>query len=220
MTRLLALGAVAGPILFTAAWVILGAVSPGYTLWDIHIAPYAWVSQPISGLGLGVTGPFMNAAFVVSGLLLLAGVVGIVASIPELGSRARWGSAALLSLSPLGCMADGVFTLESFFPHFIGYLVAIGSTVVSFLVFGLVIRRLPRWRGIGNALLLASPLTLALFIVAQVTFDPVAAGANIGVAGLTERIVVTEVFLWFVALGWVARRSSDVAQPAVLRVAA
>jgi len=44
--------------------------------------------------------------------------------------------------------------------------------------------------------------------------------ACIGVAGLTERIVVTEVFLWFVALGWVARRSSDVAQPAVLPAAA
>ncbi len=218
--RELTVGAIAGPILFTAAWAILGVASPGYTLWDIRIAPYSAVSQPISGLGLGVTGPLMNAAFVLSGLLLLAGAVGIVASIPELGSRARWGSAALLALSPIGCIADGIFTLESFFPHFIAYLVAIGSTVVSFFVFGLVIRRLPRWRGMGNALLVASPLTLVLLIVAQATFDPIAAGANIGVAGLTERIVVTEVFLWFVALGWSARRFSDRAQRAALWIAA
>ena len=220
MNKVLTLGAIAGPILFTAAWAILGVVSPGYTLWDIHIAPYSAVSQPISGLGLGPTGPFMNSAFVLSGLLLLGGVVGIVGSIPELGPRARWGSAALLALSPLGCIADGIFTLESFLPHFIGYLVAIGSTVVSFFVFGLVIRRLPRWRGIGNALLVASPLTLVLMVVAQLTFDPIAAGANLGIAGLTERIAVTEVFLWFAALGWAARRSFEVAQRAVLRVAA
>lgn len=220
MKRILALGAIAGPILFTAAWIILGVVSPGYTLWDIHIAPYSAVSQPISGLGLGPTGPLMNSAFVLSGLLLLAGVVGIVASIPELGQRARWGSGALLALSPLGCITDGMFTLESFLPHFIGYLVAIGSTVVSFFVFGLVIRRLPRWRAVGNGLLVASPLTFVLMVVAQLTFDPVAAGVNTGIAGLTERIAVTEVFVWFVALGWAARRSFDVVQRAVLRVAA
>ena len=88
MNKVLTLGAIAGPILFTAAWAILGVVSPGYTLWDIHIAPYSAVSQPISGLGLGPTGPFMNSAFVLSSLLLLGGVVGIVGSIPELGPRA------------------------------------------------------------------------------------------------------------------------------------
>ena len=220
MRRALSLGAIAGPILFTAGWAILGLVSPGYTLWDLHVAPYSAVSQPISGLGLGVTGPFMNATFVLSGLLLLAGIVGIVASIPELGARARWGSAALLALSPLGCMADGIFTLESFFPHFLAYLVAVGSTVVSFFVFGLLIRRLPRWRGMGNALLVASPLTLVLLVVAQVTFDPTAAGANMGIAGLTERIVVTEVFGWFVALGYSALGFSDAADSESLRAAA
>jgi len=220
VTKTLTLGAIAGPILFTAAWLVLGVASPGYTLWEIHIAPYSAVSQPISGLGLGPTGPFMNAAFVLSGLLLLAGVIGIVRSIPELGSRTRLACAALLALSPLGCITDGTFTLESFFPHFIGYLVAIGSTVVSFLVFGLAIRRLPRWRAVGNALLIASPLTLLLLIVAQVTFDPTAAGANVGIAGITERIVVTEVFVWFAALGLSARRSSVGAKSGALRAAA
>jgi len=112
------------------------------------------------------------------------------------------------------------FSVESFFPHFIAFLVAIGSTVVSFLAFGLLIRRRPQWRGMGNTLLIASPLTLVLLIVAQMTFDPIAAGANIGVAGLTQRVAVTEVFLWFLALAWVARRSSDRAQRAALRIAA
>src|SRR5690242_15877093 len=77
MARWLALGAVIGPTLFTLAWLVLGYISPGYTAWGIRVAPYSPISQPISGLGLGPTGPFMNAAFVVNGLLLLAGVLGV-----------------------------------------------------------------------------------------------------------------------------------------------
>src|SRR2546425_1876540 len=83
-TRWLALGAVAGPVLFTLAWFILGFLSPGYSIFGTVIAPYSPISQPISGLGMGPTGPFMNAAFVLGGLLLLAGVVGTFQCIREM----------------------------------------------------------------------------------------------------------------------------------------
>src|SRR5215471_21369674 len=73
----LALGAVVGPLLFTLAWLVLGAVSPGYTAFGVSIAPYSPIAQPISGLGMGVTAPYMNAAFVLSGLAMFIGVVGI-----------------------------------------------------------------------------------------------------------------------------------------------
>jgi hypothetical protein len=63
-TRLLSAGAIAGPVLFTVAWLLLGFVSPGYTMFDIRIEEYSAISQPISGLGMGVTAPYMNAAFV------------------------------------------------------------------------------------------------------------------------------------------------------------
>src|SRR5918998_6019931 len=76
-TRWLALGAVAGPAVFTLAWFILGFLSPGYTIFGTKIAPYSPISQPISGLGMGPTAPFMNAAFVLSGILLMAGVIGV-----------------------------------------------------------------------------------------------------------------------------------------------
>src|SRR6266702_4872373 len=101
-TRWLALGAIAGPVLFTLAWVVLGFLSPGYTAWGTRIAPYSPISQGISGLGLGITAPFMNTAFVFSGLLILAGVVGIVEGIREMGVLARWSCTVLLALSPLG----------------------------------------------------------------------------------------------------------------------
>jgi hypothetical protein len=79
--RWLALGAVASPILFTLTWIVLGFVSPGYTLFGTRIAPYSPVSQPISGLGLGDTAPFMNGAFILGGLLLFAGVMGVFQTI-------------------------------------------------------------------------------------------------------------------------------------------
>jgi hypothetical protein len=76
-TRWLGLGALAGPALFTLAWFVLGFLSPGYTIFGTEIASYSPIIQPISGLGLGPTAPFMNSAFVLSGILLMAGVIGV-----------------------------------------------------------------------------------------------------------------------------------------------
>ncbi len=205
-TRWLALGAVAGPVLFTLAWVVLGFLSPGYTAWGTRIAPYSPISQGISGLGLGITAPFMNTAFVFSGLLILAGVVGIFQGIREMGALARWSCTVLLALSPLGMAVDGIFTLESFLPHMVGFLLAAASPVLSFVVVGLLLRRVPSFRRFGNWLLLGSPMTLALVVLYFLTFSPTVAGTQTGVAGLTERILVVEVLAWFVAMGWLAFR--------------
>jgi len=205
-TRWLALGAIAGPVLFTLAWVILGALSPGYTAWGTRIAPYSPISQPISGLGLGPTAPFMNAAFVLSGLLMLVGVIGIFQNIGEMGTLARWICTVLLALSPLGMIVDGFFTLESILPHTAGFLLGCGTPVLSFAVVGLLLRRTESWRRFGTWLVLGSPLTLALLVLYFLTFSPTIAGMQTGVAGLTERMLVVEVFAWFVALGALAFR--------------
>jgi len=206
--RWLALGAVAGPVLFTLAWFVLGFLSPGYTLFGTRIAPYSPISQPISGLGLGPTAPFMNAAFVLSGLLIMAGVVGIFQGIREIGAVARWSCTALLALSGVGSVVVGIFTLESFFIHFVGVLLAVATPVLSFLVSGLVLRRAARWRRFGGWLLLGSPLTLVLLVLFFATFNPTAAGANLGVSGLTQRILAIEVLAWYAAMGWLAFRGS------------
>ena len=49
--------------------------------------------------------------------------------------------------------------------------------MLSFLVTGLLLRRVPRWRRFGSGLLLGSPLTLALLVLYFLTFSPTAAGA-------------------------------------------
>jgi hypothetical protein len=208
-TRWLALGAVAGPALFTLAWFVLGFLSPGFTIFGTLIAPYSPISQPISGLGLGSTAAFMNTAFVLSGILLMAGVIGVFQT-PTIrtssGPALRWACAALLALSPLGLMVAGSFTLEEPLPHLIGFLLATGIPVLSFLVAGFFLRGIPRWRRLGTWLLLGSPLTLVLVVLFFLTFDQAATVAGQGVAGLTQRILALEVLAWFVAMGWLGFR--------------
>jgi hypothetical protein len=207
--RRMAVGAVAGPILFTLAWFVLGFLSPGFTVFGTEIAPYSPVSAGISGLGLGRTAPFMNTAFVLSGLLLGVGVYGTFQGIREMSPAARWWCTGLLWLVPLGSIVDGIFTLESFLPHLVGAGLGFATPVLSFLVTGLLLRRIPRWRRFANRLILGSPLTLALVILYFATFSPTAEGAKTGIAGLTERILAVEVLAWFVAMGWLAIRRPE-----------
>jgi hypothetical membrane protein len=167
----LALATVAGPLVFAATWFVLGFMSPGYTLFGAHIAPYSPMTQPISGLGLGITGPYMNAAFVVCGLLIVVGVLGVFQAIPNMGSRARRTCTVALALSGVGAVMDGIFTLESMLLHFVGFLLAI-TPIVGFLVVGLHLRRVEGWRRFGTWLLSASPLTLTLTVLFFATLRP------------------------------------------------
>jgi hypothetical protein len=213
MARWLALCAIVGPVLLTLAWAILGFLSPGYTLWGKNIAPYSPVSQPISGLGLGLTAPFMNTAFVLNGLLTIVGVISIFQTI-KTSSRVgvRRACTVLLILSPLGSLIDGIFTLQSsgFIHLFVGFLLGCLTPVVSFLVTGLFFRHLPNFRLFGTWLLLGSPLTLVLVIIFFLTFNAIASGNNQGVAGLTERILILETQFWYVVMGLLAfRRSAE-----------
>lgn len=203
--RTLALGTIAGPVLMTVSWVVLGFLSPGYTMWGTRIAPYSALSQPVSGLGLGPTGPYMNFAFIVSGLLIVVGVVAVFQSVPDLSPRIRLASTVLLALPGLGSIVDGLFTLEHFFLHFLGFALAL-TTVVTFPITGWWLRRVQAWRTLGTGLILAGPATLALAILYFATFTPTIEGVQTGIAGLTERLLILELLAWYIALGWRAFR--------------
>lgn len=197
----LALLAPAGAALFTLAWLSLGFLSPGYRLFDMVISGYSPVSQPISGLGLGVTGPWMNGAFIVCGVLVGTGLFFASLTWPRTGRpRTQRAAAALMAASGAGISLCGVFNLESVLPHLIGFLLAVGSPALGFVLAGVVLRAadplLSRW------LLAAGPLTLALLVVFMVTFDPMAASANVGFAGLTQRALVTLTLFTSVLLGY------------------
>jgi hypothetical membrane protein len=213
--RWLPLGAVAGPVLFTAGWVLLGAISPGYTVAGTWISPYSAITQPISGLGLGETGPYMNSVFIICGVLLLAGVIGVVLALPPGGRRVtRIASSILLALSPVGLIIIGLFTLDSPAMHLLGAMLILATPVISFLITGLHLRDLPGWHRFGNKLLVAAPLTLVLFVLYTVSFDQVAVAEGHGVAGLTQRLLFVDILTWFAAMGWLAFRRTSSATPA------
>lgn len=212
-TRWLALCAVVGPLLFTVAWFILGFLTPGYVLFGTYISPYSAISQPVSGLSLGVTGPFMNGAFIVSGVLVIAGVIGIVAPLDELGTFKRSCCAVLLALPGAGSIVDGLFTLESMLLHLVGFLLVL-TPIIGFPVTGLMLRSIPGWRRFGTRLTFGGPITLILAGVFFASFDPEASGRGAGFAGLAQRALLIEIHVWYVALGWAAfrRPAADVAQ--------
>lgn len=115
------------------------------------ISPYSPITQPISGLGLGETGPYMNSIFVLSGMLLLAGVIGVILSLPA-GRRpiVRVVSLILLALSPVGLIIIGFFTLDDPVMHLFGAMLILATPVISFLVTGLQVRRLPGWQRVAG----------------------------------------------------------------------
>lgn len=204
--RVLALGAAAGPVLFTLSWLVLGFVSPGYTLYGHRFTSYEPISQPISGLGMGTTAPYMNTAFVATGLMLTVGVVAAFRTFPPDRPALRRWSVGLLAATGIGQVICGIFDLQSTMPHSLGFFLAAGTPVVGFLVAGRYLRHVAGWRRLGTGLLLASPLTLVLLIGFFATFQPTADGAEHGIAGLVQRLLILEIHAWFVAIGWLAYR--------------
>jgi hypothetical membrane protein len=203
-SRLLTLGAAVGPALFTLTWLVLGFVSPGYTLFGHHFTDYSPVSQPISGLGMGATAPYMNTAFVITGLMLIVGVMAVFGTLPPDRPALRRWSAALLTCTGAGQILCGIFTFEAVMPHTLGFALAAGTPVIAFLIAGHYLRGIPQWRRFGTWLLLGSPLTLILLVTFFATFEPTIDGAEHGIAGLVQRLLVLQILGWFVAMGTLA----------------
>lgn len=202
----LALGCVIGPALFTIAWFVLGFVSPGYEVGGDWISPFSAITQPISGLGMGETAPYMNAAFILSGLITIVGVAGTMTTVAPLRPAAATRCGALLALSPLGLVVAGMFTLDAPTPHFIGFFLVAATPAVSFPVAGAYFRAIPRWRRFGTWLLAAGPVALLFMTGYVISFDEATTAANEGVAGLTSRLLGLAVHVWYVAMGWRAFR--------------
>ena len=187
-----------GPITFTAGWLVLGWLSPGfYTVGGTRLAPYSAVTQQISRLGVGPTAPFMNSIFVVSGILTLIGVFGIIGSQPRGAHRLRM-LLVLLALPAIGSMMDGIFTLRYELMHTVGFALALTS-MVGIPAAGRLLRRNPPWPEFGIWLDVAGPLTLVLAVLFLASLTP---SIRHGIAGLTERMLVIEMTSWYIALGW------------------
>lgn len=211
VARVLAFGAILGPVLFAIAWIVLGVLQPATkTDYGVMGGISGAVSNPISGLGVGPYAQLFNAFFVLCGLITLAGVVGVFQIImANARPAARRTSTTLMAISPLGLVMAGVFTLQSSVAlHTVAAGLLFIVPVVAFLVTGLFLRRIPRHRRLGVLLLVASPVTLVLALLYGSTFNVAAIAAGHGIAGLTERILLVEIHAIYVILGLAALRRS------------
>jgi hypothetical membrane protein len=211
VARGLALGAIAGPVLFAIAWIVLGVLQPATkTDYGVMGGMSGAISNPISGLGVGPHAQLFNAAFVFCGLALLVGVIGVFQFLMSSARpAARRASTALMAISPVGLVMAGVYTLQSSVAlHTVAAGLLFCAPVVAFLVTGLFLRRIPRHRRLGTLLLVASPLTLVLVVLYGSTFDVAAIAAGRGIAGLTERVLLVEIHAIYVVLGISALRRS------------
>jgi hypothetical membrane protein len=204
------------------AWVVLGVLQPAvHTSFGVIGGLSGAISNPISGLGVGPQADLFNAAFVVCGLMQLGGIVAALHALaPERRSIWREICAGMLSISPFGLAMAGVFTLASaLLLHILAGMLVFATPIASFAVAGVFLRRSRDWKQLGNALLIASPVTLLLFVLYSVSFDQAQTAAGLGVAGLTERVLMLEIQAWYVVMGWLAFHRSPTAyveQPDVL----
>jgi Protein of unknown function (DUF998) len=197
-TRWLALGAVVGPVLGTLVWIVLGFLRPGYSP----------ISQQISALGIGPNGAFINAALMLDGLLCMVAIIAVFQSLKkELGTVARWTFTALLLLSPFGLLWIGIFTMNTLALHLVGAQLAFTTPIIALPIAGFVLRRVPNWRRLGTWMMVISgPLTLVL-LIGFITSVPVSERVTGGGSyGLWERALVSEIYAWYVAMGWRAFR--------------
>src|SRR5258708_6060634 len=200
-TRWLALGAVVGPVLGTLGGIVLGFLRPGYSP----------ISQQISALGIGPHGAFMDAAFMLTGLLCIVAVIAVFQGLKnELGTAVRWTCTALLLLSPFGLLWIGIFTMNTLALHLVGTQLAFVTPIIALPIAGFVLRRVPSWRRFGTwMIVIGGPLTLALligFIMSVPVSERVTGGGSYGV---WERALASEVLGWYVAMGWLAFRRSQ-----------
>jgi len=183
--RLLLLGGVAGPVIFTLAFTIAGLLRPGYSP----------IQQAISDLGVGSNLWLLNVPLVVLGALIVAFCVGFARVLgSRLGNPWRWVCPVLLALPGLGYAWAGIFTEApaTMTLHWaVGMpLVGLGA-IAGFLITGLRLRRLESLRGLGTYSVVASLLTLALIVVMFSTW-------MLGFGGLTERVFFVEILAWYV----------------------
>jgi hypothetical membrane protein len=170
--------------------------------------PYSLSGNYISDLGNTACGPFtlgtyhtvvctplhdvMNATFVVSGLLTLAGAIGTWRAWPR--RRLTTAGLVLLVLAGAGQMLVG-FRPENvdIALHGIGALFGIGGANVGVVLLGGAMWRTRRWVAV---------LSLAVGAVGLVSFLLLGSAPSLGLGiGLVERLAGYPVVVWMIAIG-------------------
>lgn len=191
--RLSGLGAVVGSVLFVVAFTVAGFLRPGYSPID----------QAISDLGIGPISWLLNVPLVLLGFLLVVMAIGFAQAMrPVMSQGWRWVCGVLLASIGLAYVTAGIFPETNPIHWAVGQpLFAIGS-VFGVPLTGLQFLRDRRWHRYGVYSLMTSATALVLIILINLTLNPNSELAALRVGGLTERVAIIVVLVWYSVIGW------------------
>jgi hypothetical membrane protein len=189
---LLVAGAV-GSASFVCAWIVGGAVRPGYS--PLH--------QAISDLAVGPNGLSYRVGGVLTALLKIGFAAGF-AMVTAGSPRRSWRYAAttFLVIAGLGMVTTATFTDAPATVRIHSTATAIGalSRLLAMVSVGTVLLASKPLRGWGIYSLIAAAITLLLGIAEYAAFAPASPLAAAHIGGLMERIFVIELESWYVVM--------------------
>lgn len=194
--RILALGGITGPVLFTVVVLVSGALRPGYSHLQHFISELGVAGTPYAAL--------MNyAGFVPAGLMLATFGVALAFALPS--GRLFRLAAVLVTTFGLGIAASGIMSCDLGCPQGEGSLEnVVHNTIapVSFLcliaamaLLGVRVRGFPAWRHLSLFSLLASATALCLLVVLASSLD------SRVLTGLWQRLLLAVLFSWCAIVG-------------------
>ena len=195
--RLLALGGVAGPVLFTTLVIVCAALRPDYR----HL--YQFISE------LGATGTpnaaLMNlAGFIPAGLLMAAFGVALTRT---LGSGVRsLVAGALVTWFGVGVLFAGVVSCDAGCPmgpgvsrearlHDLVSISAFTSAILGIGLWAFEFRRLPPWERLWKYTAVSSALSAVLMASLAASID------GRFLTGLWQRLLLGTLFVWYAVAG-------------------
>ncbi len=201
--RILALGGVAGPVVFGSVVVVCAALRPDYS--------HSLQVMSVLGETGGPNAIIMNAfGFLPTGLLIMALAISLSQLVPR--TILTTAGVLLLGLFGAGIVAAGAYSCDlgcprvgtspEAFLHIVVSAVAFGSGVTAIGVWGFAFRAHPEWRSLSVFSLLSALLAAALLA----KFNSSVGEATI--PGVWQRLFLGTLYLWCAVVGLYAYRIS------------
>lgn len=158
---------IAGPILFTTAFVAEGFWQPGYS----HVA------DPVSALAAGPYGWVQDVNFVVFGVLTIAFAIGVHRALRPsragtIGSTFLLVSGAALVLAAVFPARDASGAVTDQPGHVLAAVLAFLGAGIGFAAVSRRLARHPHWRDLAGYTLISGIATIVLFLTVGATAIP------------------------------------------------
>lgn len=195
--RLMLAGGIAGPVLFSLASIIFGALRPGYDP----------VDQFISELGEtgGLHAPLMNVlGFMGGGAMMLLFAIALWQSLPR--SALTTIGSLLIAVFAVNVFGAGVWSCDVGCPtsngspeqrmHDLVSVIAFPALILGALTWSIWFLRRPEWRAFGVYSLITGLAAIGLLVAM------IASEATRESTGLLQRLFLLVLFVWMASLAY------------------